>query len=119
VKVWGTGAPRRQFLYVDDAVDAGLFRMRLDEERLHDLLNQPVPAVNIGTEGDIAVADLARLIARIVGYGGRLEFDASRPDRAHCKSLDASRLDRLGWRATVSLEEGIRRTDEWCESVAP
>jgi GDP-L-fucose synthase len=119
VTVWGTGAARREFLYVDDLARACLLLMRLEEERLQELLRLPVPVINIGTNGEIAIAELARLIGRIVGHRGRLMFDASRPDGAPRKRLDTARLDRLGWRPTVSLEEGIRKTNEWYESVAP
>ena len=118
VTVWGTGAARREFLFVDDLTRACLFLMRLEEERLQVLLRMPVPVINIGTGGEIAIGELARLIGRIVGHEGRLAFDASRPDGAPRKRLDTARLDRMGWRPSVSLEEGIRKTYEWYETVA-
>ncbi|MGJ4931668.1 GDP-L-fucose synthase [Bradyrhizobium sp. HKCCYLS2038] len=100
VVVWGTGTPRREFLYVDDMADACVHLMKTYS---HDEL------VNIGTGEDITIADFARVVAKAVGYQGRISFDPSRPDGTPRKLLDVSRLARLGWRATTSLEDGIAR----------
>ena len=99
VVVWGTGTPRREFLYVDDLADACIHLMKTysgDE------------LVNIGTGEDITISEFARLVAATVGYSGAISFDASRPDGTPRKLLDVSRLAKLGWRASTPLEEGIR-----------
>lgn len=104
VTVWGSGRPRREFLYVDDMAEAIVFLMQHYSE---------AALINIGSGEDIAIADLARLIARVVGYEGRLEFDPARPDGVARRILDSGKLSRLGWRASVSLEEGLARTYAW------
>lgn len=109
VTVWGSGRPRREFLHVDDLADACLILLR----RYSD--DGPV---NVGTGTDISIADFARLMARVTGFGGRLAFDESRPDGTPRKVLDVSRLSALGWRATTPLEEGLRRTYAWFRANA-
>jgi GDP-L-fucose synthase len=99
VVVWGTGTPRREFLYVDDLADACIHLMKTYSS---DEL------VNIGTGEDITIAEFARVVAVTVGYAGEISFDTSRPDGTPRKLLDVSRLAKLGWRASTSLEEGIR-----------
>ena len=99
VVVWGTGTPRREFLYVDDMADACIHLMKsysADE------------LVNIGTGEDITIAEFARLVADTIGYSGEISFDPLRPDGTPRKLLDVSRLTKLGWRARTSLEDGIR-----------
>ena len=99
VVVWGTGTPRREFLYVDDMADACVHLMKTySGEAL----------VNIGTGEDITIAEFARLVAAAVGYTGDISFDTSRPDGTPRKLLDVSRLAALGWRARTSLEDGIK-----------
>ena len=99
VVVWGTGTPRREFLYVDDMADACVHLMKVYSE---------AELINIGTGEDITIAEFARVVAGVVGYAGTISFDPSRPDGTPRKLLDVGRLDRLGWRAETSLEEGIR-----------
>jgi GDP-L-fucose synthase len=99
VAVWGTGTPRREFLYVDDLADACVHRMKNYSSS---------ELVNIGTGEDITIAEFARVVAATVGYSGGIGFDASRPDGTPRKLLDVSRLAKLGWRARTSLEDGIR-----------
>jgi len=99
VVVWGTGTPRREFLYVDDMADACVHLMKT---------YSGMDMVNIGTGEDISIADFARLVASVVGYAGAINYDASRPDGTPQKLLDVSRLARLGWRARTSLQNGIR-----------
>ena len=99
VAVWGTGTPRREFLYVDDMADACMHLMKIYSES---------ELVNIGTGKDIAIADFAALVATVVGYRGKMRFDTSRPDGTPQKLLDVTRLAKLGWRARTSLEDGIR-----------
>jgi GDP-L-fucose synthase len=99
VVVWGTGTPRREFLYVDDMADACVHLMKTYSS---DEL------VNIGTGEDITIAEFARVVAATVGYRGTISFDPSRPDGTPRKLLDVSRLDKLGWRARTSLGDGIK-----------
>jgi len=99
VAVWGTGTPRREFLYVDDLADACIHLMKTYSE---------AELVNIGTGEDITIAEFARVVAATVGYDGEISFDTSRPDGTPRKLLDVSRLERLGWRASTRLEDGIR-----------
>lgn len=112
VSVWGSGAPRREFLHVDDLADAAVFVMDLD--RAPDLLN-------VGCGEDVTIRELAETVSRVVGYEGKIVFDRSKPDGTPRKLLDVSRLTALGWRATIPLEEGLRRTYAWYREsvVAP
>jgi GDP-L-fucose synthase len=100
VVVWGTGTPRREFLYVDDMADACVHLMKT---------YSGAELVNIGTGKDITIAEFANVVAGVVGYDGAISFDPSRPDGTPRKLLDVGRLEKLGWRATTSLEDGIRR----------
>src|ERR1700676_3636151 len=99
VVVWGTGTPRREFLYVDDMADACVHLMKTYSQS---------ELVNVGTGEDITIAEFARVVAKTVGYNGAISFDPSRPDGTPRKLLDVSRLAKLGWRARTSLEDGIR-----------
>jgi GDP-L-fucose synthase len=99
VTVWGTGTPRREFLYVDDMADACVHLMKTYSE---------MELVNIGTGEDITIAEFAHLVAATVGYPGKISYDTSRPDGTPRKLLDVGRLAKLGWRARTSLEEGLR-----------
>ena len=103
VVVWGTGTPRREFLYVDDMADACVHLMKT---------YSGADLINIGTGEDIAIAEFARVVAEIVGYRGEISYDTSRPDGTPRKLLDIGRLDKLGWRATTSLHEGLKRAYE-------
>jgi GDP-L-fucose synthase len=104
VTVWGTGRPRREFLFVDDLADACLFLMQRYSDDSH---------VNVGTGIDIAIADFAQSIMRVVGYQGRLVYDTSRPDGMPRKVMDVSRLAGMGWAAPTSLEDGLGRYYRW------
>jgi GDP-L-fucose synthase len=99
VVVWGTGTPRREFLYVDDLADACIHLMK------HYSSGE---LVNIGTGEDITIVEFARVVAAAVGYRGTIGFDPSRPDGTPRKLLDVSRLASLGWRARTTLADGIR-----------
>jgi len=115
VPVWGTGNPRREFLNVDDMTDGSVFIMELVEDCLvRELCSYPRPNfVNLGTGEDVTVRELAELIQRVVGFGGALRFDPDRPDGTPRKLLDVSRMTALGWRARVSLTDGIAQTYVW------
>jgi GDP-L-fucose synthase len=108
--VWGTGRPRREFMYSDDMADACVFLLTLDEERFGGLVRPlAAPLVNIGTGNDLAIAELAALVCEVVGFSGRIVQDTTKPDGTPRKLLDVSRLSGLGWRSRVSLREGIER----------
>ena len=104
VIVWGTGTPRREFLYVDDLAEAVC--------HLLDHYSGAEP-INVGTGVDVTIRELAETLARVTGYGGRLGFDASKPDGTPRKVLDVSRATALGFRAQVMLEAGLARTYDW------
>ena len=104
VKVWGTGAPRREFLYVHDLADACLFLMERYQEG---------EIINIGVGQDLQILELARLVGEVVGYQGRIVQDLSYPDGTPQKLLDVSRLTALGWQAQTPLKEGLQKTYDW------
>lgn len=106
VVVWGSGTPRREFLYCDDAADACIFLME------HYGAGDLGEFVNIGIGKDVTIEELARLVRQVVGYGGSIRFDHSRPDGTPQKLLDVSRMRALGWRAATDLETGLRKTYE-------
>ena len=103
--LWGTGAPRREFIHADDLAAACKYLLELPHERLAAF---PQPLVNVGMGSDLTVADLAHRIAAIVGSDCKIEWDTTKPDGTPQKLLDVSRLDALGWRPTIGLDEGIR-----------
>jgi len=104
VVLWGTGAPRREFLHVDDLAAAAVFLMReYDSEEI----------LNVGAGEDVTIRELAEMVAGIAGYGGGIRFDPSKPDGAPRKLLDVSRLRALGWRPAIGLREGIQSTYRW------
>ena len=104
VEIWGSGRPRREFLYVDDAADALVHLLKHYSGDSH---------VNVGSGSDLTIAELAAAIARVVGFEGRFVYDAGKPDGTPQKLLDVSRLAALGWRATTPLEKGLRLTYDW------
>ncbi len=109
VTLWGTGTPRREFLYVDDMAAACLHIMNLDKVT-YDTYTQPMLShINVGCGQDVVIAELAELIGRVVGFQGRIEFDPSRLDGTPRKLMDSSRLVALGWSPVVSLEDGLRK----------
>ncbi len=106
VGLWGTGSPRREFLYADDLATACL---RLLDA---DLAGVPLP-LNIGPGEDVSIAELAAIVARVTGFDGAIEWDRSKPDGAPRKLLDSTRMRALGWAPSTPLEDGIRRTYQW------
>ena len=104
VVVWGTGAPRREFLHVDDLADACLFLA----ERY-----QGEGIVNVGVSDDISIGDVAEMLRDVVGFNGPIVYDTSKPDGTPRKLLDVERLTSLGWRARIPLGEGIKATYRW------
>jgi GDP-L-fucose synthase len=104
VEIWGTGAPRREFLHVDDLADALVFLMERYSDELH---------VNIGWGEDVSIRELAELIAEVVGFEGTFRYDRAKPDGAPRKLLDVSRLTALGWRPRIALREGLADAYRW------
>jgi GDP-L-fucose synthase len=104
VQVWGTGTPRREFLHVDDLADACLFLMQRYDGDMW---------LNVGWGTDVSIAELAGMVAKTVGYEGRMSFDTSKPDGTPRKLLEVSRLAALGWGARIPLADGIRDTYRW------
>ncbi|MFA7059954.1 MAG: GDP-L-fucose synthase [Pedobacter sp.] len=115
VTVWGSGSPLREFLHVDDLAEACLFLMNLEDAGYNGILNDvAAPAlINVGSGEEVTIRDLALLIKRVVGFEGDLLFDASKPDGTPRKLADTSRINALGWRHRVGLEEGICDTYRW------
>lgn len=108
VVVWGTGTPRREFLYSDDMADACLYLLEQADDKLSGLFNneQP-PLVNIGCGEDLTIRELAELVAEVVGFKGALTFDSSKPDGTMRKVMDVSRINALGWKPEINLRRGI------------
>jgi GDP-L-fucose synthase len=109
VVIWGTGTPKREFLYVDDMAEACVHVMSLDKATYEANTRPMLSHINVGTGEDLTIAELARLVQRVVGYAGRIELDDSKPDGAPRKLMDVGRLHALGWKARVGLEEGLGR----------
>lgn len=110
VLIWGTGTPRREFLYVDDMADASVHVMEL-ERSIYEANTKPMLShINVGTGEDVTIREIAELISKVVGYQGNIEFDTSKPDGTPRKLLDTSKLARLGWHPSVSLQAGLIET---------
>lgn len=117
VLIWGTGQPRREFLYVDDMADASIYVMGLSEANYKENTSERLSHINVGTGTDVTIAEIAGLISEVVGYQGRVAFDAGKPDGAPRKWLDVSRLSNMGWRSGVNLKDGLNETyQSFCRS---
>lgn len=113
VVVWGSGSPRREFLHVDDMVDGALFVFGLSGDTYRSVTATTRSHLNLGSGTDVSIRELATLMQRVVGFAGRIVFDASKQDGAPRKLLDVSRMRGLGWQARTSLEDGLRDTYAW------
>ncbi|WP_319409929.1 GDP-L-fucose synthase [uncultured Desulfosarcina sp.] len=115
VVIWGTGTPKREFLYVDDMADACVFIMNLEEEITNDMFfSYPAPCfVNVGTGIDFTIMELAQHIQKVLGFEGKIVFDPSKPDGTPRKLLDVSKLRHLGWQSTIGLKTGIEKACAW------
>ena len=113
VVVWGSGAPMREFLHVDDMAAASIHVMELDREVWQENTEPMLSHINVGTGVDCTIRELAQTIAQVVGYKGRVVFDATKPDGTPRKLLDVTRLHQLGWYHEVSLEQGLASTYQW------
>ena len=113
VTIWGTGTPMREFLHVDDMAAASLFVLGLDPAAYAANTQPMLSHINVGTGTDVTIRELAETIATVTGFGGRIEFDTSKPDGTPRKLMDVSRLADMGWRAGIGLREGIAGTYQW------
>ena len=110
VVIWGTGTPRREFLYVDDMAAASVFVMDLDKKIYDENTTPMLSHINVGYGSDITIAELAKAVSTAVGYKGRIGLDASKPDGAPRKWMDSSRLSALGWIPKVDLGFGLDKS---------
>lgn len=115
VVVWGSGTPRRELLHVDDMADGCVFLMEQSDAAIApELLSYPRPCfVNLGTGVDVTIRELAETVKKVVGFAGKLVFDPTKPDGTPRKLQDVSRMDTLGWKARIALEDGVRGTYQW------
>jgi GDP-L-fucose synthase len=113
VKIWGSGAPRREFLHVDDMAEASLFIFGLDQDTYAKNTQPMLSHINVGYGSDISIADLAKVVGDITGFSGKISFDASKPDGTMKKLMDSSRLKAMGWVPKINFVEGVKSTYEW------
>jgi len=113
VKAWGTGKPMREFLYVDEMAEASIFVMNLGSEAYQRETQPMLSHINVGTGIDCTIKELTETVAKVVGYQGEIQWDTTKPDGSPRKLMDVSRLERLGWKAKVSLDEGLTATYKW------
>jgi len=108
VTIWGTGTPRREFLYVDDMAAACIHVMNLDKSLYEQHTSPMLSHINVGYGDDATIAELATLVAKTVGFSGSIDYDATKPDGTPRKLMDSTRLNQLSWKATISLEKGLK-----------
>ncbi|HDZ57879.1 MAG TPA: GDP-L-fucose synthase [Pseudomonas xinjiangensis] len=113
VVVWGSGTPKREFLHVDDMAAASVHVMNLDSGTYQQHTQPMLSHINVGTGQDCTIRELAETVAKVTGFQGRLTFDASKPDGAPRKLMEVSRLQALGWKASINLEEGLQDAYGW------
>lgn len=108
VMIWGTGTPMREFLYVDDMAAASVHVMDLDQQAYRENTQPMLSHINVGYGSDVSIKELAKTVASTVGYEGEIQFDASKPDGTPKKLMDSHRLNAMGWKAAVTLEQGLK-----------
>jgi GDP-L-fucose synthase len=113
VVVWGTGNAMREFLYVDDMAEASLFVLELDKETYKANTQPMLSHINVGTGKDVTIREMAKIMKEVVGYKGNITFDTTKLDGAPRKLIDVSRLENMGWKYNVNLEDGFRKTYKW------
>ena len=113
VTIWGTGAPRREFLHVDDMVEASLFVLDLPKGAYDANTDPMLSHINVGSGSDISILELAQMVAKVTRFEGRIATDPSKPDGTMRKLMDVSRLKSMGWQARIDLEDGIAETYRW------
>jgi GDP-L-fucose synthase len=113
VVIWGSGAPRREFLHVDDMAAASLFVLNLSKDIYSENTEPMLSHINVGSGTDVSILELAQLVAKITGYSGKIITDPTKPDGTMRKLMDVGRLSQMGWRARIELEQGLADTYEW------
>jgi len=113
VVVWGTGRAMREFLYVDDMAEASLFVLKLDEQTYQANTQPMLSHINVGIGKDVTIREMAETMKQVVGYKGNLTFDTTKPDGSPRKLIDVSRLSNMGWKYSIDLEEGLKKTYKW------
>jgi len=113
VIVWGTGKAMREFLYVDDMAEASLFVLELDERTYQANTESMLSHINVGTGKDVTIKEMAETMKEVVGFKGNLTFDSAKPDGSPRKLIDVSRLSNMGWKYSIDLEEGFKKTYKW------
>ncbi len=115
VTIWGSGEPKREFLYVDDMAAACVYVMNLDNEVYQQQTKPTLGHINVGTGQDLTIKKLAETIAKVTGFKGKIEFDITKPDGPKKKLMDSTRLNRLGWKSKIGLEQGLKQTyEDYC-----
>ena len=113
VVIWGSGTPRREFLHVDDMAAASLFVLDLPKATYDENTDPMLSHINVGTGVDISILELAQLVAKVIGFKGKISTDPTRPDGTMRKLMDIGRLSQMGWSASIQLEQGLADTYEW------
>ena len=113
VVIWGSGAPRREFLHVDDMAAASLFVLNLPKATYDEKTDPMLSHINVGTGTDISILELAHLVAKVTGFNGQINTDPTKPDGTMRKLMDVGRLNEMGWSACIKLEQGLANTYEW------
>ena len=118
IKIWGTGNPKREFLYVDDLAEASIFYMNKHKDELEAIYKKNIAHINVGTGRDISIKELAETIKNIVGFKGSIFFDTKMPDGTPRKVLDVTKMHELGWRHKVRLKDGLQKTILWYQETS-
>ena len=113
VIVWGSGNAMREFLYIDDMAEASIFVLGLEKSVYQKNTKSMLSQINIGTGVDITIREMAETMKRVVGFKGELKFDTSKPDGTPRKLVDTSRINNMGWKYEIDLEEGLNKTYKW------
>ena len=113
VTIWGSGAPRREFLHVDDMAEASLFVLELDADTYAANTQPMLSHINVGTGSDVSILELAQMVARVTGFEGEIRTDPSKPDGTMRKLMNVGRLAGMGWQAAIRLEDGLAETYDW------
>jgi GDP-L-fucose synthase len=107
VTVWGSGSPRREFLYVDDMADAAIYIMNINQIKLNSVISLRCSHINVGSGNDISIRELASIISDVIGYSGKIVWDSTKPDGTPRKLMNNKLISSLGWRSKISLREGL------------
>jgi len=113
VKIWGSGKAMREFMHVDDMASACVYIMTLNKATYDENTQAMLSHINVGTGEDCTIREMAETMKKVVGFNGELKFDTTKPDGSPRKSMDVSRINSMGWKATISLEDGLSSTYQW------